>query len=85
MELLWGFLQVAAMLAAVLALAYLLLNKGLGKMLLKNQGSQELLLRERLYLEPKKSLYLVEVRGREFVLASGEGTLSIVCELSKVD
>lgn len=81
MELLWALLQILAMLAAVVALAYLILNKGLARMLAKHQTSATMSLKERLYLEPRRSIYIVEIRSRTFVLAGSENGVSLVCEL----
>ena len=81
MELIGSLLQMLAMLAAVVALAYLVLNKGLGRFLFKNQLSTNMALKERLYLEPRRNLYIVQIRGRDFVLAGSENGVSLVCEL----
>lgn len=81
MDLIWALLQILAMLAAVVALAYLVLNKGLARLLARNQFSASMALKERLHLEPRRSLYIVEIRGRDFVLAGSENGVSLVCEL----
>ena len=81
MELLWMLLQIFTMLAAVVALAYLLLNKGLGYWVAKQQRSATMVLKERLMLEHRRSVYIVEIRGRSFVLAGTENGVSLVCEL----
>ncbi len=81
MDLFWALLQILAMLAAVVALAYLVLNKGLARFLVKNQSSANMSLKERLYLEPRRSLYIVKIQGRDFVLAGSENGVSLVCEL----
>ena len=81
MELLWALLQILAMLVAVIALAYLVLNKGLARFFVKNQSSANMSLKERLYLEPRRSLYIVQIQGRDFVLAGSENGVSLVCEL----
>ena len=77
------FLQVTAMLAAVVLLAYLLLHKGLGRLLMKHQNTQSMSVKERLSLEPKRSLYLVDIKGRNFVLAGTENGVSVICELDE--
>ena len=81
MELIWALLQTLAMLAAVVALAYLVLNKGLARFLAKSQSSGTMTLKERLHLEPRRSLYIVSIQGRDFVLAGRENWVSLVCEL----
>ncbi len=81
MDLFWAILQMITMLAAVVALAYFLLNKVLGNWLLKQQTSSTMKLKERLLIEPRRSIYIVEVRGRELVLAGSEHGVSFVCEL----
>lgn len=81
MELLWALLQILAMLAAVVALAYLVLNKGLGRFLAQKHLSQNMIIKERLHLEQRRSLYMVDIQGRNFVLAGSENGVSVVCEL----
>ena len=81
MELLWALLQIAAMLVAVVALAYFLLNKVLGSWLAKQQITATMTLKERLVLEPRRSVYIVQIRGKDFVLAGSENGVSLVCEL----
>lgn len=81
MDLVWALLQIFAMLAAVIALAYLVLNKGLGRILANKQLSANMSLKERLHLEPRRSLYIVQIKGRDFVLAGSENGVSLVCEL----
>ncbi|MES2504363.1 MAG: flagellar biosynthetic protein FliO [Myxococcota bacterium] len=83
MELVWALLQIATMLAAVVALAYFLLNKVMGRWLAKHQRSATMVLKERLALEPRRSIYIVEIRGRDFVLAGSENGVSLVCELNE--
>ena len=81
MDLIWALLQVMTMLAAVVALAYLILNKVLGRWLAKQQVSATMRLKERLVLEPKRSVYIVEIQGKDFVLAGSENGVSLVCKL----
>lgn len=81
MDLIWALLQILAMLAAVVGLAYLVLNKGLGRFLAKNQFSTTMVLKERLHLEPRRNLYIVQIHERDFVLAGSENGVSLVCEL----
>lgn len=81
MDLIWALLQILAMLAAVVALAYLVLNKGLGRFLARNQLSVNMVIKERLHLEPRRNLYIVQIYEREFVLAGSENGVSVVCEL----
>jgi flagellar biogenesis protein FliO len=81
MDLVWALLQISAMLAAVVGLAYLVLNKGLGRILAQKQLSANMLLKERLLLEPRRSLYIVQIKGRDFVLAGSDNGVSLVCEL----
>ena len=81
MDLFLSIVQMLAMLAAVVALAYLVLNKGLGRFLVRSQLSKNMTLKERLHLEQRRCLYQVEIHGRNFVLAGSENGVSVVCEL----
>ncbi len=83
MDLVWALLQILAMLGAVVALAYLILNKGLGRIIAQKQLSANMALKERLHLEPRRSLYIVRIKERDFVLAGSENGVSLVCELNE--
>lgn len=72
-------------LLAVLALAYLLLNKGLGRWLRRTQQSQKIKLIERYNLDHKKSLYLVELGGHQYFLGATEGNISLISKTDVVN
>ena len=80
---LWGLVQMILTLGLVIALAYLVLNKGLGKWLMRTQASKIIKIRERIPLDNRRALYLVEVNQRTFVLGGGDGGISLVMDLSK--
>ncbi len=82
-ESLWGaILKMFVVLALVVALAWLTLNVGLRK-LLKVGPAQAGLVRvhERIPLEPKKSVYVVEAAGQFLLLGVGEREVTRVGEL----
>jgi flagellar biosynthetic protein FliO len=76
MEPLWPTLLA---LAAVCALALVVLRglsrRGVG------QGTRTLRVIERLALEPRRSIYLVEAGGRHLLVGVGEGAMSVLAEL----
>ncbi len=71
-------------LGVVVLLAYLILNKGLTR-LMKMTGVKQgknLVLLERLPLDQKHALFLIEVEGRRLVVGTGEHTTTLVADLS---
>ncbi len=80
-------LRTLLVLGIVVLLAYLLLNKGLTR-LMKMTGVKQgknLVLLERLPLDQKHALFLVEVEGRRLVVGTGEHTTTLVADLSSGD
>jgi len=70
----------------VVLLAYLLLNKGLGR-LMKLTGTsvsgKHMTLIERTALDQKHSLFLVEVEGRRFVVGTSEHGTNLIAALDE--
>jgi flagellar biogenesis protein FliO len=78
-----NLLQTLLSLGIVVLLAYLLLNKALPR-LMKVTGVRpgtHLVLIERLALDQKHSLFLVEVDGRRLVVGTGEQSTQLVADL----
>ncbi len=77
-----AFLQMMLVLGLVLALAYLILNFGLRRLMkATNHPQATLKIHARLTLEPKKSIFLVEA-GEEFLLlGTGEREVSFLTNL----
>ena len=77
--------RTALVLAAVVALAYLVLGKGLGRLLKAQQSGKGRLvsLIERLPLDQKHTLFLIEADGRRFVVGTAEGGTHLVLDLSR--
>jgi flagellar protein FliO/FliZ len=61
------------MLCVVLALVYLTLHKGLGKLVERQNSGKRVKVVERVMLDQKRSLFLVEIDGKQMLLAAGEG------------
>lgn len=72
-EFIWGFVKSMLMLCVVLALIYLVLHKGLGRLVQRTQSGRRMRVVERIALDQRRALYLVEVDGREVLLAGSEG------------
>jgi len=66
------FLRTMLMLALVLGLVYLVLHKGVGELVARQRQGQRIKVVERVPLEQKRALYLVEVDGREILLAGSD-------------
>jgi len=76
----WSLLRIIFALLCVVALIYLVLHRGLGKWLQKSQGGKQILVKERVALDAKRSLYLVDVEGRRFLLGGSENSVSLIGE-----
>ncbi len=72
-DMLGPFIKSMLMLAVVVGLAYLTLHKGLGKLMVRAQAGKRIKVIERVSLDQRRSLYLVDIDGKELVLAGGEG------------
>lgn len=72
-ELLGPLFKTMLMLAVVVAIAYLTLHKGLGKLLLRQNLGRRIKVVERVALDPKRALFLVELDGKQMLLGAGEG------------
>ena len=72
-ELVGSLLKMVLMLGVVVALAYLTLHKGLGKLVERQNAGKRVKVVERISLDAKRSLFLVELDGKQMLLAAGEG------------
>jgi flagellar protein FliO/FliZ len=75
--------RTAVVLVIVVLLAYLILNKGLTR-LVKLTGSSQprtMTIIERMPLGPKHSLFIVEVQGRRLVVGTAEHAISLLADL----
>ena len=72
------FLNTLLVLGVVIALAYLILNKGLKKLLLKTNKGNRIKILESIGLEPKRGLYIIEVDNTEYLLSSSESGIKIL-------
>lgn len=73
--------QLICVLVAVIALAYLVLHKGLGTLMKFTQTHKQIQISERVTLDHKRALYLVKVENRRFLLGGGESGVSLIAEL----
>ncbi len=78
-----SFLRIMGVLAAVLGLAYLILQKGLAKFLVKKSQGRLIQIRERMPLDSKRTLYVVDVSNRSFLIGGSDQNLSLLAELSQ--
>lgn len=61
------------MLGVVLLIAYLSLHKGLGKLVERQNMGRRVKVVERIALDQRRSLFLVDVDGKQMLLGAGEG------------
>ncbi|MDP2340208.1 MAG: flagellar biosynthetic protein FliO [Deltaproteobacteria bacterium] len=71
-DMLMPFVKTMLMLCVVLALVWLTLHKGMGKLVEKAQAGKRVRVVERISLDARRSLFLVEVDGKQMILAGGD-------------
>lgn len=71
-EMMTSFAKTMLMLGLVLALVWLTLAKGMGKLVEKAQAGKRVKVIERIALDARRSLFLVEVDGKQFVVGGGD-------------
>lgn len=76
--------RTVAVLGIVVLLAYLTLHKGLGRLMKAQGGSatRSVKLVERLPLDQKHALFLVEVDGRRLLLGTGDNSTTLLAEVT---
>jgi flagellar protein FliO/FliZ len=72
-ELVGPLAKTMLMLCVVLLVVYLTLHKGLGKLVERQNAGKRVRVVERVVLDQKRSLFLVEIDGKQMLLAAGEG------------
>lgn len=72
-ELIGPLAKTMLMLCVVLAIVYLTLHKGLGKLVERQNAGKRVKVVERVTLDQKRALFLVELDGKQMLLAAGEG------------
>ncbi|MBN2359071.1 MAG: flagellar biosynthetic protein FliO [Deltaproteobacteria bacterium] len=75
-------LRVVLVLAGIILLAYLVLHKGLGSLTGRLNKGRLLRVVDRIGLEPKKTLYVVEVVGRYYLIGTTDHGVSCLATLS---
>jgi flagellar protein FliO/FliZ len=75
LRLIWGLLVVLG----ILFIVYSLMRKKLSFLHMPVNGAIKII--EVRHLLPKKSLYLVEVRGREFLLGAGQDRIELIAAI----
>gem|GEM_PF-1336138 len=67
-----SLLRTTLMLAVVLGIVWLTLSKGMGKLVEKANAGKRVKVIERVALDARRSLFLVEVDGKQMVLGGGD-------------
>lgn len=81
-DLIGPMLKTFLMLGVVLAIAYLSLHKGLGKLVEKQNAGRRVKVVERVGLDQKRSLYIVEVDGQQMLLGGSDQGLAHLKDLT---
>jgi flagellar protein FliO/FliZ len=77
-DLVGQLLKMVLMLGVVVALAYLTLSKGLGKLVERQSLGKRVKVVERVALDQKRSLYLVDVDGKQMLLGASDGGVVLI-------
>ncbi len=77
----WYLLQTLLALAAVCALAWVVLRWGVKRLYGAGSASGRVKVLERILLDPRRTLYLVEVGGKVLLLGAGEGPMTNLAEI----
>ena len=75
------FLKTALALIFIVALIYLVINKGLAKLIKKNQQGKYIKIIERISLDTKNSLAVMEVQKRQYIIGVSDGNISLLKEI----
>ena len=78
-----AFLKTILMLCVVLAFVYLLLGKGLPKLMSKTIQNSRMRVIERLPLDQKRSVFLIEVDDTTYLLGGSDQNLQLIDTLKK--
>lgn len=70
-------------LLVVLGLVWLVLAKGLGSLVARSQKGNHIQVIERLNLDPKRMLVLIEVDDKRLLVGASDGTMQVLSDLSK--
>lgn len=84
----WALIQTMLVLAMVLALAWLTLNVGLRRLLgirAPVRGPPLVNVLERVPLDQKRALFVVEAGGEVLLIGGGDGSLSLISKLNKAE
>lgn len=83
----WTLFRTLVVLAMVVALAYLTLNVGLRKLLgiRSPVGTQMVTVLERVALDQKRSLFVVEAGGEVLLLGGGDSALTLITKLDRTE
>lgn len=76
------FLKTMLALGFILLLAYLTLSKGVGKLVAKSQQGKDIKVVERIGIDQRRALLLVEVDGRRFLIGTSESGMTTLADLS---
>ena len=74
-------LQTLIALGAVCLLAYVVIRYGLKRLYGAGRQGERLRVLEHLPLEPRRSIYLVEVAGKQLLIGTSEGGVSLLSEV----
>ena len=83
----WTLFRTMVVLAMVVALAYLTLNIGLRRLLgiRAPVGTSVVTVLERVALDQKRSLFVVEAGGEVLLIGGGDSALSLIAKLDRVE
>ncbi|MFH1810900.1 MAG: flagellar biosynthetic protein FliO [Pseudomonadota bacterium] len=77
-----ALVRMVLVLAGIILLAYLILHKGMGSLSAKLAQGRLVHVVDRVGLEPKKTLYVVEIAGRYYLIGTSDHGVSCLATLS---
>jgi flagellar biogenesis protein FliO len=83
----WALVRTVVVLGLVIGLAYLILNVGLRKLLgiRPSVGAKIVTILERVTLDQKRSLFVIEAAGEVLLVGGAEGTLALISKLDAAE
>ena len=82
-DMLLTLLKLSGAVFGILGLAYLVLNKGVGKLMGRPTHQGNLKVLDKCMLDQRNSLYIIEVGGKQLLIASGQSGSNLISNLEE--
>ncbi len=78
----WVFVKTMLMLGIVLGLIYVLFHYGLGRLLKSQKTGQQIVVKERIAIDAKHAVCMLEVNGEELLVGVSDGQIALLKDMS---